>query len=104
VPDFRSPIPDFRFRDEHTKTTLGDQEAGKKQTFKQSQGCGTPPAAQSDSPAAAMPFSTRDLDAYRRDERLGHKLMTPEERMQLLKVSPGCVIGILVSRHTAHPR
>ncbi len=40
-----------------------------------------------------MPFSTRDLDAYRRDERLGHKMMTPEERIQLLKVrsvSTGC--------------
>ncbi|KAK3906868.1 putative undecaprenyl pyrophosphate protein [Staphylotrichum tortipilum] len=32
-----------------------------------------------------MPFNTRDLETYRRDERLGHKLMTPEERIQFLK-------------------
>ena len=34
----------------------------------------------------AMSFSTKDLDAYRRDERLGHKLLTPEERLRLIKV------------------
>ena len=33
-----------------------------------------------------MPFTTKDLRAYRRDEQYGHKLMTPEERIQLLKV------------------
>ncbi|KAK4154635.1 putative undecaprenyl pyrophosphate protein [Chaetomidium leptoderma] len=32
-----------------------------------------------------MPFISRDLEAYRRDERLGHKLLTPEERIRLLK-------------------
>jgi hypothetical protein len=35
----------------------------------------------------AMPVAVRDLDAYRRDERLGGKLLTPEERAKLLKVS-----------------
>ncbi|GAB1311122.1 ditrans,polycis-polyprenyl diphosphate synthase [(2E,6E)-farnesyldiphosphate specific] [Madurella fahalii] len=32
-----------------------------------------------------MPVSARDLDAYRRDERLGGKLLTPDERIKLLK-------------------
>lgn len=33
-----------------------------------------------------MPVSSRDLETYRRDERLGHKLLTPEERIRLIKV------------------
>ena len=33
-----------------------------------------------------MPIATRELEAYRRDERLGHKLLTPEERLRLIKV------------------
>ena len=33
-----------------------------------------------------MPLNVRDLETYRRDERLGHKLLTPEERARLLKV------------------
>ncbi len=33
-----------------------------------------------------MAFSSKDLEAYRRDERLGHKLLTPEERLRLIKV------------------
>lgn len=33
-----------------------------------------------------MPFTTKDLRAYRRDEQFGHKLLTPEERIKLLKV------------------
>ncbi|KAL2020868.1 hypothetical protein VTK56DRAFT_7859 [Thermocarpiscus australiensis] len=32
-----------------------------------------------------MPLRARDLEAIRRDERLGHKLLTPEERLQLIK-------------------
>jgi hypothetical protein len=36
--------------------------------------------------ADVMPFTAKDLDAYRRDERLGHKLLTPEERIKLLRV------------------
>ncbi|KAK4452988.1 putative undecaprenyl pyrophosphate protein [Podospora aff. communis PSN243] len=32
-----------------------------------------------------MPLNTKDLWAYRRDEKLGHKLMTAEERIKLLK-------------------
>ncbi len=42
--------------------------------------------AQRSNEADAMPFTAKDLDAYRRDERLGHKLLTPEERLGLLKV------------------
>lgn len=33
-----------------------------------------------------MPITTRDLEIYRRDEQLGHKLLTPEERINLIKV------------------
>ncbi|KAK5652569.1 hypothetical protein OQA88_10330 [Cercophora sp. LCS_1] len=32
-----------------------------------------------------MPFNTKDLREYRRDEKYGHKLMTAEERIRLLK-------------------
>ncbi|KAJ4295847.1 hypothetical protein N0V88_004549 [Collariella sp. IMI 366227] len=32
-----------------------------------------------------MPFGAKDLETYRRDERLGHKLLTAEERIRLLK-------------------
>ncbi|KAL2133478.1 hypothetical protein VTI74DRAFT_2283 [Chaetomium olivicolor] len=32
-----------------------------------------------------MPFGAKDLETYRRDERLGHKLLTPEERIRLLR-------------------
>ncbi|KAL2258987.1 hypothetical protein VTK26DRAFT_7493 [Humicola hyalothermophila] len=32
-----------------------------------------------------MSFRARDIDIYRRDERLGHKLLTPEERLNLVK-------------------
>ncbi len=42
-----------------------------------------------------MSFSTKDLEAYRRDERLGHKLLTPEERLRLIKVR--------ASRAAMHP-
>ncbi|KAK3362101.1 putative undecaprenyl pyrophosphate protein [Lasiosphaeria ovina] len=31
------------------------------------------------------PVNRRDLEAYRRDEKYGHKLLTPEERLRLLK-------------------
>lgn len=34
-----------------------------------------------------MPLNTKDLREYRRDEKYGHKLMTAEERIRLLKVS-----------------
>ncbi|KAL0474238.1 di-trans,poly-cis-decaprenylcistransferase [Neurospora intermedia] len=30
-------------------------------------------------------FKPRDIEAYRRDEKLGHKMLTPEERIRLLK-------------------
>ncbi|KAK3394794.1 Undecaprenyl diphosphate synthase [Podospora didyma] len=33
----------------------------------------------------AVTVTSRDLDAYRRDEKFGHQLMTPEERIRLLK-------------------
>ncbi|KAK4195188.1 putative undecaprenyl pyrophosphate synthetase [Triangularia verruculosa] len=33
----------------------------------------------------AMPFSAKDLQRYRKDERFSHRLMTPEERVNLLK-------------------
>ncbi|KAL2146705.1 hypothetical protein VTI28DRAFT_2856 [Corynascus sepedonium] len=32
-----------------------------------------------------MPYTTRELELYRRDERLGHTLLTPEEKLRLLK-------------------
>lgn len=32
-----------------------------------------------------MPLNAKDLGEYRRDERYGHRLMTPEERIKLLK-------------------
>jgi len=32
-----------------------------------------------------MPYASRELEAYRRDERLGHKLLTDEERLRLIK-------------------
>ncbi|KAK4101706.1 Undecaprenyl diphosphate synthase [Parathielavia hyrcaniae] len=32
-----------------------------------------------------MPPNPRAMDTYRQDERLGHKLLTPEERIRLLK-------------------
>ena len=35
--------------------------------------------------ADSMPFAS-ELEAYRRDERLGHKLLTPEERLRLIRV------------------
>jgi len=34
-----------------------------------------------------MPFNARDLAAYRRDEKYGHRIMTAEERIKLLKVA-----------------
>jgi hypothetical protein len=33
-----------------------------------------------------MPLRSRDLDAYRRDERMGHKLLTPEQRRAMIEV------------------
>jgi hypothetical protein len=32
-----------------------------------------------------MPYAS-ELEAYRRDERQGHKLLTPEERLRLIQV------------------
>ncbi|KAL2154178.1 hypothetical protein VTH82DRAFT_2854 [Thermothelomyces myriococcoides] len=32
-----------------------------------------------------MPLAARELEIYRRDERLGHKLLTPEERLRLVE-------------------
>ncbi|KAK4168703.1 Decaprenyl diphosphate synthase-like protein [Cladorrhinum sp. PSN259] len=32
-----------------------------------------------------MPFNKRDLNAYRKDEQFGHRLMTPEERIKFIK-------------------
>jgi len=32
-----------------------------------------------------MPLKAKDLDVYRKDERIGHKLLTPEERIKFIK-------------------
>jgi len=34
-----------------------------------------------------MPFTAKDARIYRQDEKLGHKLLSPDERLNLLKVS-----------------
>lgn len=33
-----------------------------------------------------MPFDTKDTEVYRRNEKAGGKLLTPEERLRLLEV------------------
>jgi hypothetical protein len=33
-----------------------------------------------------MPFTRKDQEVYRRDEKFGHKLLTPEERRKLIDV------------------
>lgn len=33
-----------------------------------------------------MPMKRRDVRTYRRDEKFGHSLLTPDERVKLLKV------------------
>lgn len=33
-----------------------------------------------------MPFDTKDTEVYRRNEKSGGKLLTPEERLKLLEV------------------
>lgn len=35
-----------------------------------------------------MPFDTKDTEVYRRNEKAGGKLLTPEERLRLLEVRP----------------
>lgn len=33
-----------------------------------------------------MPFDTKDIEVYRRNEKAGGKLLSPEERIKLLEV------------------
>jgi len=33
-----------------------------------------------------MPFDTKDTEVYRRNEKAGGKILTPEERLKLLEV------------------
>jgi len=33
-----------------------------------------------------MAFTMKDVETYRRDAKMGGKLLTPEERMKLMKV------------------
>lgn len=39
-----------------------------------------------------MSVNGQDLRSYRRDEQLGHKLLTTEERIRLLKVRASSVL------------
>lgn len=39
-----------------------------------------------------MPFDTKDTEVYRRNEKAGGKLLTPEERLRLLEVRSSSLI------------